>query len=470
VKKLGREPDPVLQVEDDPTVARESVQPVGAQAARPVRLHLDLAVEAVSNRHERAPHDGLPGELRRPPHPEELPLDEGVFERTVPSPRCRAERADQEPPGEREAPGPLEGRADRGLRAQYRRRIAELEGERVAEVEVLVPEKETHVLLDRENGARELDACEEKPEAPFVGKGEVVGFALDRPEPGLLPSITRVETHDRTVRFQGEPPSRRQLEGARVHSESRDLAPVRVEPGLAARLVEEERASRGRIERTEAAGQSEVPPVAVAVGVVEQVESQAPTQELRIGVQNLARRTVGPLRHRERHLLAQPEEVLLLDRHPVVALPARPPERTGKLRGPRVVRSHHHVDLALAALDRLGRDRHRPEDLEKTQVPLGLRRLRRVEEVPLGEQELPADDLRPRHAVNPVGDPCQKGGLGILEDVLGLDPDTADAGAGLRWSRRGQPDRKENAQNEDAGPDSPRAHRPGTRIPGGNAA
>ena len=210
-----------------------------------------------------------------------------------------------------------------------------------------------------------------------------------------------------------------------------------------------------------------MPAVAVAVGVVKQVESEAPTQELRIRVQDLARRTVGPLRQGERHLLAQPEEVLLLDRNPVVTLSARPPERTGELRGPRVVRAHHHVDLALAALDRLRRDRHGPEDPEKAEVPLGLRRLRRFEEVSLGEQELPADDLRPRDTVNPVGEPCQKGRLGILEDVLGFDPDAADAGAGLRRSGRGQPGRKENSENDT---DSPRAHRPGTTIHGGNAA
>ena len=467
MKKLRREPDPILQVEDDPTVTRESVQPVSAQAVRAICLHLDLAVEAVSKRHERAPHQGLARQLDWPPHPEELPLDEGVFERTAPSPRCRAERADQEPMGEVEPLGPLQGGAAGRLRAQHGRRVAELEGERGAQVEVFVPEKKSHVLLDREHGARELDAGEDVSEAPFLGKEEAVGFALDRPEPGLLPAITREESHDRTVPFQGEPPSRRHLEGARVHSESRDLAPVRVEPGLAAPLVEEERASRRRIERAETARELEVPPVAVAVGVVEQVESEAPAQELRVGVQDLARRTVRPLRHGERHLLALPEEVLLLDRHAIVTLPARPPEGTGQLRGPRVVRVHHHVDLALAALDRLRGDRHCPEDPEKAQVSLGLRRLRRFEEVSLGKQELPADDLRPRDAVNPVGEPCQKGRLGILEDVLGFDPDAADAGAGLRRSGRGQPGRKENAEN-DAG--SPRAHRPGTTIHGGNAA
>jgi hypothetical protein len=454
VKKLGREPDPVLQVEDDPAVSRESVQPVGAQAVRAVCLHLDLAVEAASNRHKRASHHGLMRALRRPPHSEELPFDERVFERTAPSPRRGAERADQEPPRKYEPLRPLKGGAGRPLRAQHRRRVAELERERAAQVEVLVPEEEAHVVLDGELGTRELGAGEEKSEAPFVRKGEAVGFAFDRPEPGLLSAITREETHHRAVPFQGEPASRRHLEEPRVHSESRDLAPVRVEPGLAARLVDEERASRRRIERAETAREREVPPVAVAVGVVEQVESEAPTQELRVGVKDLARRTVRTLRHGERHLLAQTEEVLLLDRYPVVTLPARPTERTRELRGPRVVRAHYHVDLTLAAFDRLGRDRHRPKDLENTQVPLGLRRLRRVEPVSLGEQELPADDLRPRHAVNRVGDPCQNGRLGILEDVLGLDPDAADALAGLRRSGRGEPGRKENAQNH---ADSPRA-------------
>jgi hypothetical protein len=470
VKKLGGEPDPVLQVDDDATVPRESVQPIGAQAVRAVRLQLDFAVEAVSDRHERASHHGLTRALRRPPHSEELPLDEGVLERTAPRPRLGAERADQETPRKPEPLGPLNGGACRPLRAQYRRRVAELERERAAQVEVLVPEKIAHVLLHGEHGTRELGAGEEKSEAPFVWKGEAVGFALDRPEPGLLPAITRIETHDRAVPLQGEPPSRRHLEEARVHSESRDLAPARVEPGLAAPLVEEERASRRRIERTETAREREVLPVAVAVGVVEQVESQPPTQELRIGVQDLARRTVGPLRHGERHLLAQSKEVLLLDRYPVVTLPARPAERTRDLRGPRVVRVHHHVDLALDAFDRLRRDRHRPEQAQETQIPLGLRHLRRFEPVSLGEQELPADDLHPRHAVNRVGDPRQKGSLGVLEDVLGLDPDAPDARAGLRRSRPGQLGRKENAQKEDAGPDDLRADRPGTRIHGGNVA
>ena len=469
MEKLGGEPDPVLQVDDDPTVAREGVQPVGAQAVRPIRLQLDLAVESVSHRHESAPHQRLSRELGQPPHAEELAFDERVFERTAPRPRRGAERAEQKPPGKREPPGPLKGGADRGLRTQDRRGIAELEGERRAQVEVFVPEHEAHVVLDRELGARELDAREKEAEAPFVRKGEAFRCALDRPEPGLFPAITREESRNRPVAFQGQPAPSRHLEEARVHSETRDLRAVAVQPGLAARLVEEERASRRRIERAETAREKEVPPIAVAVGVVEQVEPEAPPQELRIGIERLARRSVGPLRRRERHLLAQPQEVLLLDRHPVVALPARAAEGTGDLRGPGVARVNHHVDLAVAPFHRLRRDGHRPKESQKTQILFGLRHVRRLEQAPLGKQQLPPDDLRPGHAVNRVGRPRQKRRLGILEDVLRLDPDASDARRGLRRNGGSQVRRKENAQKEGARPRCLSARRPRTRIHGRDA-
>jgi hypothetical protein len=470
VKKLGREPDPVLQVDDDPTVAGESVQPIAAQTIRAVRLQLDVSVEVVSDRHERASHHGLTRPLRWPPHSEELTLDDGVLERTGSRPRLGAERTDQKTARKPETLGPLHGGAGRLLRAQHRRGVAELERERAAQVEVLVPEEVADVVLDVELGTRELDAGEEKSEAPFFRKREAVGFALDRPEPRFLPAITRVKAHDRTVPFQGEPAPGRHLEEARVHSESRDLASARIKPRLSAPLVEEERASGRRIEGTETAREGEVAPVAIAVGVVEEVESEAPAQQLRIGVENLPRRAVGPLRHGEGNLLAHAEEVLLLDRYSVVTLSARPAERTRKLRGPRVVRAHHHVDLAFGAFDRLRRDRHRPEQPQETQVSLGLRRLRRFESVPLGEQKLSPDDLRPCHAVNRVGDARQQRSLGVLEDVLGLDPDASDARAGLRQSGRAELGRKENAQKKNGEPDDLCPNRPGTRIRGGNAA
>ena len=117
-----------------------------------------------------------------------LHADETIDAPIASFPRCRADRADQEPMGEVEPLGPLHGDAAGPLGAQYRRGVAELERERAAQVEVLVPEKESHVLLDREHRARELDAGEEKAEAPFVRKEEAVGFALDRPEPGPLPA------------------------------------------------------------------------------------------------------------------------------------------------------------------------------------------------------------------------------------------------------------------------------------------
>ena len=150
MKELGREPDPVLQVEDDPTVAGESVQSVGAQAIRAVRVQLDLPIEAVCDRHDRASHHGLTRALRRPPHSEELPFDERVLERTAPSPRLGAERADHETPGKPKPPGPGNGGAASRLRAQHRRRIPEFDRKRAAQVEVLVPEKEAHVLLEQD--------------------------------------------------------------------------------------------------------------------------------------------------------------------------------------------------------------------------------------------------------------------------------------------------------------------------------
>ena len=470
MEKLGREAHPVLQVEDDPAVARERVQLVGAQTVRAVRLHLDLAVEAISHSDERPSHHGLRRRCGGPPHCEELPLDERVFEGTASGPRLRAECPDQETPGNVNSPGQAKLGAGRRVRAHHGRRVAELEGECVAEIEVLVPEKVAHVGLDRELGTRKLGAGEEKSELPFLRKRELVGLELDRPEMGLLAPIPRVQAHDRAFPFQGEAASRRQLEEPCVHSEPCDLAPFRVEPGLAALVVVEERASRRRVERTESAGEREVLAVAVAVGAVEQVEPEPPTQELPVRVEDRASRTVRLLRRGECHLLAQAEEVLLLDRNPVVALPAGPAQRARQLRGPRVVSVHDDVDLALDAFDGLGRDRHGPEHAELTQVPLGLGHPRRFEQVPLGEEEFPADDLRPRHAVDRVGDPREPGSLGILEDVLRLDPDPADAEAGLARSGRGHLSREDNAQQEDGAPEAAGVEPPGTGIPGGNVA
>ena len=160
MKKLGSEPHPVFEIEDDPAVARERVKSVAAQAVRAVRLHLDLPVEAVSDRHERASHDGLARALRRPPHPEELTLDDGIFERAAARARLGGQRADQEPARKHEPLGPLRSGAARGLRAQYRRGVSELEGKRTSQVEILVPEEEAHVVPDDELGAVELDAGE----------------------------------------------------------------------------------------------------------------------------------------------------------------------------------------------------------------------------------------------------------------------------------------------------------------------
>ena len=299
MEKLGREAHPVLQVEDDPAVARERVQLVGAQTVRAVRLHLDLAVEAISHSDERPSHHGLRRRRGGPPHCQELPLDERVFEGAASGPRLRAERPDQETPGNVNSPGQAKLGAGRRVRAHHGRRVAELEGECVAEIEVLVPEKVAHVGLDRELGTRELDAGEEKSEAPFLRKRELVGLELDRPEMGLLAPIPRVQAHDRAFPFQGEAASRRQLEEPRVHSEPCDLAPFRVEPGLAALVVVEERASRERVERTESAGEREVLAVAVAVVAVEQVEPEPPTQELPVRVEDRASRTVRLLRRGE---------------------------------------------------------------------------------------------------------------------------------------------------------------------------
>ena len=467
MEELGRQAHSILQVEDEPAIARERVQPVGAQPVRAVRLHLDLAVQAISHREERPSHHGLPRRCGGPPHSEELPFDEGVFERAAPGTRLRGERPDQETPRDVDSPGQAKRRAGRGLRAHHRGRVAELEGESPAEVEVLVPEKVAHVVLDRELGACELDAGEEKSEAPFLRKREVVRPALDRPETGLLAPITRVQAHHWAFPFQGEAASRRHLEEPCVHSEPRDLASSRVEPGLPAPLVVEERASCGGVERAESAGEGEVPPVAVAVGVVEQVEPEPPTQELLIRVEDLAGRTVRPLRHGERHLLAQAEEVFLLDRDAVVTLPTGSAERARQLRGPRVVRVHDDVDFALDAFDGLRGDRHGPEHAELTQVPLGLGHPRRFEDVSLSEEEFPPDDLRPRHTVNRVGNSRQEGSLGILKDVLGLDPDAADAGAGLARRGRGHLGREENAQQDGRAPEAGAGSWPaGTRIPG----
>ncbi len=352
MEKLGRQAHSVLQIEDEPAVARERVQLVGPQPVRAVRLHLDLAVEAISHGEERPSHHGLRRRRRGPPHREELPLDERVFERAASGTRLRGERPDQESPGNVNSPGQAKLGACRRLRAHYGRRVAELEGESAAEVEVLVPEKVAHVGLDRELGTRKLDAGEEKSEAPFLRKREFVGLELDRPETGLLAPIPRVQAHHRAFPFQGEAASRRHLEGPRVHSEPCDLAPFRVEPGLVAPVVVEERASRGRVERPESAGEREVLPVAVAVGAVEQVEPEPPTQELPVRVEDRASRTVRLLRRGECHLLAQAEEVLLLDRNPVVALPTGSAQRARQLRGPRVVSVHDDVDLARRRLRR----------------------------------------------------------------------------------------------------------------------
>ncbi len=122
------------------------------------------------------------------------------------------------------------------------------------------------------------------------------------------------------------------------------------------------------------------------------------------------------------------------------------------------------------AFDGLRGDRHGPEHAELTKVPLGLGHPRRVEQIPLGEEELPADDLRPRHAVKGVGDPREQRSLGILEDVLGLDANPSDAEAGLARGGRGDLGREENAQQEDGAPEAAGVEPPGTRIPGGNTA
>ena len=430
MKKLGSEPHPVLEVEDDAAVAGKRVQPVGAQAIRTVRLHLNLPVESVPHRHERAPHHRLDRSIRRTPHADELPLDEGIFERAAAGARLGGQRADQEPVRKNESLGPFGRGAARRSGAQHRGGIAELERKAASQIEVLVPEEKVHVVPDDELGVRELDAGEEESEPTLVREGEALGLALDRSEPGFLPAIAGEETRDRAFPFQREPAPRRQLEEARVHSESRDLAPVFVEPGLAARLVEQDRASGRRIERPKAAREREASPVAVAVGVVKKVEPEPTSQELRVRVENLARRAVWLLRHRERHLLAQAEEILLLDRHPVVTLAAGPTQGARELRRPRIVRVYDDVDFAFGTFDRLRRDRHGPEDLQEAQVSLGLRYPGRFEQVSLRKKKLAPDDLRARNAVNRVGQTRGKGRLDVLEDVLGLDADAADA-----WGR-----------------------------------
>ena len=431
MKKLGSEPHPVLQVEDDAAVAGERVQAVGAQAVRTVRLHLNLPVEPVSHGHERASHHGLDRPVRRTPHADELPLDEGIFERAAAGARLSGQRADQEPARKNEPLGPFDGGAARRLGAQHRGGIAELERKAASQIEVLVPEEVVHVVPDDEIGVDELDAGEEESEPPLVWKGEALGLALDRSELGFLPAIADEESRDRAFPIEREPAARRQLEETSVHPESRDLAPVFVETGFAARLVEQDRASGRRIDRPEAAREREVPAVAVAVVVVEKVEPEPAPQELLVRIEDLARRAVRLLRHRERHFLAQAEEILLLDRHPVVTLPAGPTERARELRRPRIVRVHDDVDLAFGTFDRLRRDRHGPEDPQQAQVPLGLRHPGRFEKVSLPKKQLAADDLRAGHAVNRVGKARGKGRLGVLEDVLGLDADAADARGGL---------------------------------------
>jgi hypothetical protein len=67
--------------------------------------------------------------------------------------------------------------------------------------------------------------------------------------------------------------------------------------------------------------------------------------------------------------------------------------------------------------------------------------------------------------VKAVGDPCEQGGLGgVLEDVFGLDPDPADAGAGLPGGGCGELRRKQDAEEDDASNGNPRAPRLRTRI------
>jgi hypothetical protein len=319
-------------------------------------------------------------------------------------------------------------------------------------------------VLDGIRGARELDAAENVTEAAIFRENEAIGLALDPPEARLLPAISDEETRDRPISFQGEPPPRGHLVESRLHSESRDFAAVRVEPGLAASLIEEKRASARRIEGAEPAGQREVPPVPVAVGVVQEVESQPPPQELRVGVQDLAGRAVRPLRQRERDLLAQTEEVLLLDRHAVVGLSAGAAQVARQLRRPRVPRAHDDVDLIRAAGHWLPGDRHRPEKSQETQVPLGLHEFRRVEKVPLREEELAADDLRSRGAVNRVGDPTEEVRLGVLEDVFALDPDAPDPRSRLRSGGGREIRPHENAQQKCTRPEEPRSTQPRTRI------
>jgi hypothetical protein len=470
VEQLRRQADPVLQVENHPSVARESVQPVGAQPVRSIRLHLDFAIELVPVGDESAADHGLRRGLGRTPHRQELAFDERVLERAGPGPRRRAERRDQEPSRNSQPLRPGRPGAHRGLGVQDRRRVSDLERQLTADVEVFVPEEEPDVVLDRELGPRELDAGEDVAEAALVRQDEAVGTSLHSAETSLLPPISDEEARDRTVSLEREAAARGHFVGARVHAEPRDLAAVRVQPGLAASLIEEKRAAARRIERAESARQREVSPVPVAVGVVQEVEPQTLPEELRVGVENLAGRTVRPLRHRERDLLAQAEEVLLFDRHAVVGLPAGAPQVARELCRPGVPGPNHEVDLVLRSRDRLRSDRHRPEDPQSSQVPLGLRDLRGIEHVPLREEELAPDDLRPGGAMNSVGDPTEEVRLGVLEDVFALDADAPDPRPRLRSGGGRKVHPHENAQEESARRQELRATRAGTRIVPGDAA
>ena len=272
MEELGGQTDAVFQVHDQAPVARERVETVGAQTVRPVGFELDFFVEAISPREKDSPGERLGRALVRAPDAENLSFGERVLERASTGAGRRGEGAHQEPSREDEPVRPLQRRPDRLLRAPDLRGIAELEGERVPQVEVLVAQKEGHVVLNRKNRPRELEPREEETEAALVRKDEAVGFAKDRSESHLLAAVAGEEPHHGTVAFVREPLPARQLVGSRAHREARDLASFRVEPGLLSPLIVKERPSRRGIEGTESAREIEEAPIAVAVMVVKEVE------------------------------------------------------------------------------------------------------------------------------------------------------------------------------------------------------
>jgi hypothetical protein len=245
--------DPVLQVQYHAPVPRERVESVRSKTVCAVGFELDFAVESVSHRQQKAPDERVRGSFGGPPDREKLSFRESVLERTSAGPGRRAQRADQKASRQAQAASEHERPAHRLLGAEHVGRVAELQRGRVAEVEVLVAQEERHVMLHGVLRVRELEPREEESELAVGGKRETVGSMLDRAEARFFPAVAGEEPQHGAVSGRSQPSSPRKFDGTRVHSEPSKLASFRVEPGLAAALIERENRSRRRVERAKPA-------------------------------------------------------------------------------------------------------------------------------------------------------------------------------------------------------------------------